>query len=226
MRIITSVGPSRYERQLLCIKSWQSIGLDVVCVQSPGESAQFMDLYPGVEFVETDLVGDLFKKPHLVRIYALMKQAVRFHEPGLIMNSDIEVRCSKEEFESRWAAPKNRTLVMGVRWDEDPVTKVAKIQKWGIDAFLITPGIVDDVFDLGLSMGCPAWDYWIPLHLMKLGYQIVTHKHNDLIHESHPLNWSREDYEIGLRALRKSYGLNGKQAAMSIQRITGRKGVK
>ena len=226
MRIITSVGPARYERQLLCIKSWQAIGLDVVCVQSPGESMQFKDLYPGVEFVETELVGDLFKKPHLVRIYALMQQAVRFSEPVMLMNSDIEVRCSKEEFESRWTVPKSKTLVMGVRWDEDPVTKVVKIQKWGIDAFLITPSIVGDVIDLGLSMGCPAWDYWIPLHLSKTGYQIITHKHDDLIHESHPLNWSRDDYDIGLKVLSRSYGLNGKQAAMKIQKITGRSGVR
>lgn len=221
MRIITSIGPNRIERQQFCINSWLNIGCSVTSVQSQGEAELFQPLFPDVTFTETNLVGDRFKKPKLVRISALLQQARQ--SPALILNSDIEVRSTQEDFEKRWSTPEPNTLKLGIRWDENPTTKELTLLKWGIDAFLITPRIVDRLVDIGMTMGCPAWDYWIPIHLYEqCNYQIVTHKHPELIHEDHPKNWGREDYRIGVSILRRHTGLSEKESAILIRKLTVR----
>ena len=221
MKIVTSVGPNRIERQKQCIQSWLDVGCTITSVQSQGEAEIFKPLFPEVEFVETDLVGNLFRKPKLVRISALLQQAVR--QNILILNSDIEVRCTPEVFKERWSTPQFDELKLGIRWDENPVTKEKKLLEWGIDAFLITPAIVRRLVDVGLSMGCPAWDYWIPIVLFdQYNFKITTNKEPELIHEEHPKNWSERDYKIGVSILRKACKLGSKEASLLIREITGR----
>lgn len=221
MQIVTSIGPNRVERQQFCINSWLNIGCSITSVQSRGEAETLQPLYPNVTFVETDLVGDTFNRPRSVRISALLQQAVS--NTILILNSDIEVRSTEEEFKARWATPEPNTLKLGIRWDEDPNTKELTLLKWGIDAFLITPRIASLLDDIGMTMGCPAWDYWIPIHLYEnCNHQIVTHKHPELIHENHPKNWSKTEYRIGLKILTKATGLSERQSSTLIRKLTVR----
>jgi hypothetical protein len=221
MRIVTSIGPNRIERQQLCINSWLGIGCSVTSVQSEGEAELFQPLFPDVEFTETDLIGNVFRKPKLVRIHALTQQATS--GPVLILNSDIEVRSTKDEFYSRWSTPAPNVLKLGIRWDENPTTKALTLLKWGIDAFLITPKIAGRLQDIGMTMGCPAWDYWIPIFLYEMcNYSIVTHKHPELIHEDHPKNWSGTDYRIGVSLLKKHTGLSERESSMLIRKLTVR----
>lgn len=221
MRIVTSIGPGRTERQQKCIATWIALGCDVTAVQSAGEAELLQPLYPSVTFVETSLVGDVFNRPKLVRIRALIDQAE--NENILILNSDIEVRSSSEEFISRWFSSSVKQLKIGLRWDENQTTKSLSLIRWGIDAFLITPKIKEDLNDIGMTMGCPAWDFWIPIHLYKQRYKIITYKDQSLIHENHERNWSDEDYRIGIDLIQKHYRMNERSAANWIRLITKRK---
>lgn len=220
MRICTSIGPKRKERQQRCIQSWLSAGCKVTAIQTEGESATLRQDYPEVSFVETNQVGDVFNRPKLVRISAILDQARYF--PILVLNSDIEIRPTSIPFDKLWEPIEGKNLQMGIRWDEDPKTKSLSLLKYGIDAFLITPEIVADLNDIGMTMGCPAWDYWVPIHLQRKGYQLHTSKHLSLFHETHMQNWSREDFRIGVDLLQKHYRLTLKEASAFILNVTER----
>ena len=223
MRICTSIGFSRKERQLRCIESWLNLGCEVVAIQSQGEAELLKPIYPEVTFIETTLVGDLFNRPKLVRTKALLNRAVK--SPVLLLNSDVEIRSTKEEFETKWRTPEPRTLKLGIRWEEDTEGNL-ELLKYGIDAFLITPKIALELFDIGMTIGCPAWDYWIPIHLNKLGYKFIVYKDQDLIHEVHERNWSKDDFNKGVQLLNSHYRLTLRQASDFIQNITDRRGLK
>jgi len=91
-----------------------------------------------------------------------------------------------------------------------------------MDAFFITPKIAEDLKDIGLTMGCPAWDYWVPIHLQRKGYQLHTSKHLSLFHETHEQNWNRADFKIGAELLQKHYRVTLKEASAFILNITER----
>lgn len=218
MRICTSIGPKRKERQQKCIQSWLTLGCKVTAIQTEGESATLQQDYPEVNFIETNQVGDVFKRPNLVRIRAILDQART--APILILNSDIEIRATAKEFHKEWEV-QPRTLHMGIRWNEYPDGR-KELLKYGIDAFLITPEISKDLNDIGMTIGCPAWDYWIPIHLQRKGYQMKTSKHESLVHEVHPQNWSKEDFQTGVQLLQRHYRVTLKEASAFILNITER----
>jgi len=216
MLAVTSIGPSRTERQQKCIASWIAAGLEVVAVQPPGEIEKLASLYDGVRFVETDQVADKFNCPHMVRISALIEQCK--DQSGLMLNSDLVV---SKTYPSRFTE-KRGTLSIGIRWNVLPNGE-KKLFKWGVDAFLITPEISGLIPDIGLAMGLPAWDYFIPWYLAeKCGHKIETIKTAELIHEQHPQAWSKQSYNTGLEILASEYGLERKQLAMYIQTKTAR----
>lgn len=178
-------------------------------------------LFPEVNFKETNLVGNLFSRPKLVRINALINEA-----SVLILNSDIEVRATPEVFADRWSSVGKKEIKIGIRWNEDPVTKATSLFKWGIDAFLIEPWMIHDLPDIGMTMGCPAWDYWIPIKLHKAGYKMITQKQEELIHENHEKQWGTREYAAGLGLLQKHTGMGQKSAANLVQRLTDRSSVR
>lgn len=223
MKIVTSFSHSRSARQKQCLASWLKHGCEVIGVQSPGESEKLSKVYDAVTFVETDLVGDMFGKPHFVRIKALINQAV--DQPILILNSDIEITLSRDQFAADWEVPEGKNLRIGIRWDVNVRTNRRQLLKWGIDAFLITPQMALVLPDIGLTLGCPVFDYWIPWYLRRLGYGIVTNKNPGLLHHVHHRNWSMDDYHTGWRLMTENYGpeANDKNVTEFIQEVTGRK---
>lgn len=221
MKIVTSIGPNRIERQQKCIASWEAIGCSVTSVQSQGETALLQPLFPNVTFTETNKVGDKFRRPKSVRVCELFKQAQRCNV--LVLNSDIEIRSTKEDFDKRWANPEFDELKLGIRWDEDPITGNIELLKWGIDCFLITPRIAARIDDIGMTIGCPAWDYWLPITLhTQYNYKIITNKQPELIHEIHEKNWSDKEYRIGVRLLSTACSMPSKDASLLIRKMTGR----
>lgn len=220
MRIVTSIGPSRIPHIQTCINSWLERGCEVTAVQSVGESELLKTHFPGVEFVETGLVGDLFGRPKSVRVKALIDLAA--DEPVLILNSDVSLSGTKEEVIADWIVPAGKVLKMGVRWDYLPETGETHLLKWGIDAFLITPELRSCLPDVGMTIGCPAWDYWIPWHAHTCGYTFETKKTPGLRHAIHPRAWNDQEYATGLDIMRRHYHLTQGMLSHFIQEITQR----
>lgn len=225
MRIVTSFGPSRIERQQRCLQSWLNAGHEVIAVQSVGEPEKLSPHFLQAKFVETDLVADKFNKPAIPRIKAMIDQAT--DKNILIVNSDLELVGNPKDFANDWSEPPEKVLKVGIRWDYLPRTRAKRMFKWGVDAFLITPQIAQDLPDIGLAIACPAWDYFIPYHLVtRCGYTVVTNKRYHLKHDIHPRNWSDTDYHTGLRIMKEQYGIDKLSLANFIQEQTGRKHMK
>ena len=221
MKVVSSLSPHRIERQQKCVQSWVAMGFNVTCVQAEDSVTESMrESFPQVNFVETNKTGVQFGKPNHVRVAALLDQCTS--DPILITNSDIEFDGDPDKFQGRWKAPEFGTMLCGVRYDVDP-KKGTKLFKWGIDAFVITPEIASQLPDIGMAIGIPCWDYWIPLHFHKRGWKLLTNKSEGLMHEAHVQNWSAEDSRIGYRILQQHYQMTEKQIVHLIQTITGRK---
>lgn len=224
MRILTSFSPSRIPHQQMCAESWLRAGCSVTAVQTEGESAVMSQYFPQAKFVETDLVGDLFGKPHLPRIAAFFPLAAEC--PALLLNSDIEIVGSAERFLSDYS-PVPNTLVCGVRWDMHPRTKVTKPIRYGIDAFLLTPEIAANTPDVGMTIGVPVWDYWLPYHCVtRLGMRLKTNKGQGLRHTVHEQNWPMSDMPVGFAITEEHYGIGMKEMTAWILKQTGRLNVR
>lgn len=222
MKIVTSLSVKRIDRQKKCIQSWKQFGVPIIAVQSNDEAQQISDTYDNVSVVGTDLVGDRFNMPKCVRIKAMTRLAI--HESVLILNSDIEIRSDPGVFLNRWSDGDDGELKVGIRWDQMPKSKAAKMFKWGIDAFLITPKIDADLPDIGMTLGAPAWDYWIPYHLVtKQQYRVTTYKDFSLVHEIHNRQWSDAAYQSGLKIMQEEYGVGRDALASFILDVTERR---
>ena len=223
MRLVTSFSPSRIERQQVCLESWLESGFKVTGVQSPGEAEVLRSSFPGAELVETDLVGDLFNRPKLVRIKPMADLAIADSAPVLIINSDIDIRYNKQTVLQEWSSCPEKTLKVGIRWNYDIARRTRQLFKWGIDIFLVTPEIAGILPDIGMTMGCPAWDYWIPWHLHYCGFSIETRSEMTFFHNVHHQNWSKEEYAIGLGLMQTHYGVGRQKLADFIQLKTKRR---
>ena len=224
MKIVTSLSPRRVDRQKKCIASWRNLDIEVIAVQSVGEVDEISGIYGDVPIIGTDLVGDRFNMPRCVRIKAMTNLAV--DESVLILNSDIEIRSDKDVFLKRWEDGEDGELKVGIRWDQMPRSRTARMFKWGIDAFLITPKIAADLPDIGMTLGAPAWDYWIPYHLVtKQQYRVTTYKDFSLVHETHNRQWSDASYQAGLKIMEEEYGIGRDALSSFILDVTERRPV-
>ena len=223
MRIVTSISPNRMDRQKICIESWRRRDVEVIAVQPRGDTA-FAPQFPDVQIVETDLVGDLFGKRHCVRISAMAALAV--DSPVIILNSDIELKMSRENFHIEWDRCPERVLQVGLRWDRHPRFRQARLFKWGIDAFLITPEIARDMTDIGMALGCPGWDYWIPWHLHTLGYNFRVLSAYEMEHVMHKQQWKSSESKICYELMAERYGVAPKDLVAFIQKSTCREGLR
>lgn len=223
IRIATSLSPNRMERQKLCIESWRRRGAEIIAVQPRGDLA-LQPEFPDIQFIETDLVAEAFGKPQCVRIAAITALADR--QPLVILNSDIELKMSRSDFEETWGRRETGVLQVGIRWDRHPRFRQARIFKWGLDAFLITPQIAADLPDIGLALGCPGWDYWIPWHLNSLGYQMRVISTYEMEHVLHKQIWLKSESQIFYNIMMEKYGVSERGVINFIQKSTGREGVR
>lgn len=224
MRVITTFSPRRIDRQSWCVHTWEKMGCHVVGVQPEHQIESFRILFPSVEFISTKKTADAFSKPDFVRVHALLDQCLE--QPGLIVNSDIEFTGDAEMFAGDWKIPEGNVIKCGVRFDLHPRSTKPRMFKWGIDAFLVTPEIAKELPDIGMSVGIPCWDYWIPMHFHLSGWSVLTKKTPGLQHEVHRQNWSKAQSDAGYQILLRHYGLGEMQIVNLIQEITGRKAIR
>jgi hypothetical protein len=195
----------------------------VTAVQSVGEVAELSSIYAGVEFIETEMTGTAFGRPKCVRLSAAIETAKS--SPVLLVNSDIYFSMTAESLEREWGLCDEKQLKVGIRWDVFPNGKKQPF-KWGIDVFLITPEIAKITPDIGMTIGCPVWDYWLPWFLMQNGFSLSTNLGIGFMHKVHPQNWSKEEYKMGFEIVRENHGISEKFLTNFIQKETGRRSLR
>ena len=220
MRFVTSFAPSRIERQQRCLQSWLPIASEVIGIQSPGEADQMRGLFPGVQFIETDLVGNMFGRLKNVRVRPLVEQAK--DKAVLLVNSDIEIVQEPSVFIARWSTAAAKELKAGIRYERHPITGEERLLKYGIDVFCVTPDMVDLLPDIGLTIGCPGWDYWLPWMLHQHGYRIDAELSRVFLHETHGRTWRGAEHVTFCAMMASRYAVQRKQLMLFIQHQTHR----
>jgi hypothetical protein len=207
---VTSLSrlPHHMTRQTLCLDSWKAFGLDVVAVNTTDEIEELRERYPQVDqwiesnqtAVEFEAIGDTKRTQY---INTLVDVAVILDRPVLIINSDVELYGDKSAIVDRMG---ERRLVVGIRWNySGKEYALAEREKWGLDAFVMTPEMVQTLPRLPFAIGRPVWDYWLPKHFIDLGYTMEFIGDPMLYHHRHQLHWSREEWQLAASWLCDAY---------------------
>lgn len=180
---VTSLAPHRLDRQSICLDSWINAGLDVVSVNSQTEIESMATDYPQVtkwipaEFVRTP------------RINSLLDVAVTEDSPILLINADIEMYGDQKRLIDLVAA---RRAAVGVRHNYDSLHCDAKMELWGLDAFLVYPEQVSQFHRTEFAIGVPMWDWWLPWELNRVGGESEWIAERFFFHKNHQQAWSEE----------------------------------
>jgi len=220
MRFITALGKNRIERQQFCIGTWKPFASEIVACNTAEDIAVLKPYFPDVRFEECPphLTGEkLYSRPDRVSIYALAQCG-----PGLLVNSDIKIDgITESEFSSMWA-PVDRTLKIGIRYDFDGPGKRKTLNRYGIDAFLLTEQIIARIPNLGFIIGTSVWDYWLTWHMTAREAYHLTTIHGHLLHLTHQSSWNDADTEIGEKLMSHHYAISHKTLSSVIRVLTGR----
>jgi hypothetical protein len=220
MEIVTTINPNgRYERQRYCIDSWHTYDLPIYALQLPEEANIVAELFPDVTILEAKPKENVWSKntPSFDSFTALFSR-----KHSLLVNSDVELNYSKEDFEKLWVSPDTNKLVCAVRYDVTADNKKT-FNPYGIDVFRFTPEMLGTIPQSNFCFGMPGWDYWVPFYLMtKAKFGIRTYFHTGVRHEEHQDRWNKTDQNTAWRELEKSCGWSHKNITLWIQQKTGR----
>lgn len=225
-KFVTSLSVNRLDRQHKCLSSWKRFNLPIHAVATENQVEQLQSLFPEVDdWTVTPERPNAWERPYLVRITDHIQLASE--AAILLINSDIEIRDTQQQFDREWNAPSEDVLICGVRYEHKPKSHRKELNPYGIDAFRITPPMVkhfEQSEDFGYTIGVPGWDYWLPwtLHLASF----AVHRADSLLmHEIHDMGYPPEAVKIAYRLLEEEFRMPGKALSLSIQWLTDRMGL-
>ena len=191
-------------RQPVCLDSWKRLGLSIAAVNTPEEIARLRPLYPQVDYWHpSNRLSDKFSSPTQL-ITSLTDIGLVKTEWILLINSDIEIHGSQSVLAEKTKDP--NIVTIGIRWNySENDKKKATRERWGIDAFLMSPQVALTIPRLSFAIGKPVWDYWLPLHFQRMGFGIDAIGDRYFFHQSHPLNWSKQEWHTGIQWLKEHY---------------------
>lgn len=168
-------------------------------------------------FTFDNRTGEGVGKPQMPRLSALL--SVDCCDPFLLINSDIEILGTRDQFEGAWK-PEPKVLKVGVRYDTSG--HEVTLNPYGIDAFLILPEMLSHLSDdLGFCIGFPGWDYWLPYQMHLSGYK-TRRAESILHHEVHDVGYPRSAIAQAQAMLSGAYKVHRRVFTEFVQRETGR----
>lgn len=198
---VTSLSPRPENRlrQQLCLTTWRRFGLRIHAVQTHAEALELEADYPQVSQwheCESDR-SQIFDKPTQL-IFNLCDVARQIDKPVLLINSDIELRGQQSQLLNKL---RENVLFGGIRQNYREHWWNADRERWGIDAFLITPEMATKIPRMPFAIGKPYWDYWLPYHFRQLGYSIDFEGRGLFYHRDHDRRWSQSEWNAAARLL-------------------------
>jgi len=204
--LVTSFSPTRLEAQDKAVQSWKQQGLSFRAVQCIGEDYA-KDFTDNIEWVKPNLHWSK-RTPSLMDIFKTIDS------PTILINSDIEL-----EEPLDWQ-PEDNVLRIGLRIDYCP--QFTQLNKYGIDAYLITPEIAAALTNNSIwALGIPGWDYWVVYKLLSLGYTLDVVK-KGFLHAAHKEQWNKDDYRRCSKLLEFEFDIPVQDIADTLQDLTGR----
>jgi len=206
---VTSINPdpSRQQRQEECLKSWVAAGMNIVAVNQSNE----FDSMPWLSSIAKQCIsGEIavgYDRP-VQKVVALLRAGILTGGAFMVINSDIQVIGDVSPLNA--ALKMADRLTIGVRWNHDKAAGVqtARLEAAGLDVFLMTPELAATVEDIGLGIGKPTWDYWLPHHFRSLGVKFNWVQRPLFFHESHPVGWSSMEWDRGHKTILDSCGVS------------------
>lgn len=200
-----SEQPHHQRRQTICLDSWKSFGLTIVSVNTEQEIDRLKHQYPQVSnWIASYEETGSYRYP-TQKIKRLCRVAEDLDHPILLINSDIQIEGDQSSLVDRLGDNK---LVVGIRWNHDGDLTNSTREHWGLDAFVITPEMSRSLPDLEFGIGRPAWDYWIPFHFERAGYELAFIGDPLFFHEAHPILWDDREWFFGAEQIGKHYGVD------------------
>jgi len=204
--LVTSFSPTRLEAQDKAVQSWKQHGLSFRAVQCIGEDYA-KDFTDDIEWVKPNLHWSK-RTPSLMDIFKTIDSTTT------LINSDIEL-----EDHLDWK-PESNVLRIGIRTDYCP--QFTQLNKYGIDAYLITPEIAAALTNNSIwALGIPGWDYWVVYKLLSLGYTLDVVK-KGFLHAAHKEQWNKNDYRRCSKLLEFEFDVPVQDIADTIQELTDR----
>jgi hypothetical protein len=197
--LVTSLSPlpKHLEVQEESLRSWKAMGFTAISGNTSEEIPSLRDLYD-IDFFEVR-PSSSFNRP-CPRVYDLMQ--LGGDRPMLMINSDIAIYGDQRVFTS---AIVNRESIVGVRHNWTELIGNAKVENWGLDAFLIYPEQVETFPDLDFAIGQTMWDYWILYHLERIKAKIKWVSEPVFFHKLHPVHWEATSVSVGQNMIASHY---------------------
>lgn len=206
--LVTSFSPTRIEAQQKALESWKQFNQEIVAIQCMGE-----------DYAKDFITNIIWVKPNLhwsKRTPSLVDVFKQINQPATLINSDIETE--PHAFDD-WT-PKERKLSVGLRIDY--CKKFTQLNKYGLDVFLLTPEMVQELTNSAWALGIPGWDYWVTWKLLLSGYELDIHK-TGFLHAAHHEQWNKDDYRRCSKLLEFEFDIPVQDISDSLQTLTGRK---
>lgn len=205
---ITSLNPNpqRRDRQLKCLQSWAAAGLSSVIVNTQSELNAMPWACDISASVASEKTADRYDRP-VQLVKSLIDVGIQSGGEFMLINSDIEIAGDVSAL--GYAMSLKDRLTICVRHNyESGKESAARREPAGLDAFIMTSEMAETVLDIGLGIGKPGWDYWLPIHFKKLGIKFNWINRPLFFHESHPVGWSDADWTRGHDEIKKHYGIS------------------
>jgi len=203
MKVFTTINPNgNFEAQNEAMSSWAS-KFNIYSVNTKKEIVIIKDLYPYVNFIESENTFDFdiskFRTPpftvlktqkRLIKLNAILDSIKKtdgqyfcITNSDIILNSEKLSNLSLEKYLSDG-------LIISTRYELEN-TKINKPFSAGYDVFIFDKKNINILFNDNYVIGMPWWDYWVPL--ISLKHIKLYHIDNKaFLHRTHATNYSLE----------------------------------
>ena len=177
----------RYQRA--CLKSWKSLGANIVSLNPVTEISLLRNLKFEVDFLRVDA-----KRPRIADFINAARNSGK--EIAAIVNADCLLVAPQAVIDSSLEASAHG-MVLFERLNVHPETICPTGTHCnGFDLFLFdTKPLFDMELDERFAIGNPWWDYYFPMAYEAAGGKLYTLPGPALIHLDHPVGFSQTTYD-------------------------------
>lgn len=191
----SSFPPEDNETIKRCLSSWKKYTNNIILIQPPSEVEKVKLYYHGTEIIKTSTEPKSFawSKPYCPNIMDFIQ--LTEYSDVVIINSDIYLNYSPEEWNSEWELKNNKSFICGIRTNYDEDSNIFAFEPYGLDIFKLPKGTFNYFKNLHSEylIGHPGWDYWLFYKLIEFGFDCEYKFNTKIIHKMHSLNWSETD---------------------------------
>lgn len=161
--IATSIVPRNIMHQQSAISSWQSLGFEVISLNSPSEVEVVQSSFPTVTFVPAERTAEVETgKPYIYFDDVRTVLTGTGAEICGIINSDIHL-LQRDELKVFIEREAKEGVLFGSRIDVDePQATDGETYFVGFDFFFFDRRVLDCYPTSDFCLGAPWWDYWAP----------------------------------------------------------------